>query len=52
MYLRLPARASGEQEEEVNGMTKKGNCGCGCVPPGKTEEQQVKTIKSKSSKKK
>ncbi len=33
-------------------MAQKGNCGCGCVPPGKTAEHKVKTVKSKSSKKK
>ena len=33
-------------------MAQKENCGCGCVPPGKTEERKVKTVKSKSSKKK
>jgi hypothetical protein len=29
----------------------KKDCGCGCVPPGKTAERTVKTVKSKPSKK-
>jgi hypothetical protein len=33
-------------------MTKKTNCGCGCVPPGKTAKKQIKTGKTKTTKKK
>jgi len=32
-------------------MTKKTNCGCGCVPPGKTAKRKVKTEKEKTQKK-
>ena len=32
-------------------MTKKMNCGCGCVPPGKTTKRKVKTEKAKAPKK-
>jgi hypothetical protein len=32
-------------------MAKKEDCGCGCLPPGKTGERKVKTVKSKPSKK-
>jgi len=32
-------------------MAKKMNCGCGCVPPGKTAKQKVKTEKAKTPKK-
>lgn len=27
------------------------NCGCGCVPPGKTVKRKVKTDKAKTPKK-
>jgi hypothetical protein len=33
-------------------MAKKENCGCGCVPPGKTAKQKIKTGKKKTTKKK
>ena len=33
-------------------MAKKENCGCGCVPPGKTAKQEVKTEKVKAPGKK
>jgi hypothetical protein len=33
-------------------MAKKTNCGCGCVPPGKTAKRKVKTEKGKTSRKK
>ena len=33
-------------------MAKKMNCGCGCVPPGKTAKRKVKTEKAKAPKKK
>ena len=33
-------------------MTKKMNCGCGCVPPEKTLKKQVKTGETKTTKKK
>ena len=29
-------------------MTKKMNCGCGCVPPGKKAKRKVKTEKVKA----
>ena len=32
-------------------MAKKMNCGCGCVPPGKTAKQKVKAGKTKTTKK-
>ena len=32
-------------------MAKKMNCGCGCVPPGKTAIRKVKTEKTKALKK-
>jgi hypothetical protein len=32
-------------------MAKKMNCGCGCVPPGKTAKQKVKTEKAITPKK-
>jgi hypothetical protein len=32
-------------------MAKQGNCGCGCVPPGKTAEPKVKIVKPKPSNK-
>lgn len=33
-------------------VTRKENCGCGCVPPGKTAKQKVKSNKAKKPKKK
>lgn len=47
----MPASAGMQQGKEVIGMAKNGNCGCGCVPPGKTEEPKVKAIKTKPSRK-
>jgi len=32
-------------------MTKKMNCGCGCVPPGNTAKRKVKTEKVKPPRK-
>jgi hypothetical protein len=32
-------------------MTKKENCGCGCVPPEKTTKQKAKAGKEKAPKK-
>jgi hypothetical protein len=32
-------------------MAKKMNCGCGCVPPGKTAKRKVKTENAKTPKK-
>ncbi|MCR4310482.1 MAG: sigma-70 family RNA polymerase sigma factor [Deltaproteobacteria bacterium] len=52
-----PADADGrrrqEREKKKGGdmMAKKMNCGCGCVPPGKTAKQKVKTGKTKTTKK-
>ena len=37
--------------KEVIPLAKKENCGCGCVPPGKTTKQKVKTGKTKTTKK-
>ncbi|GAB4364595.1 MAG: hypothetical protein Kow00128_06410 [Deltaproteobacteria bacterium] len=41
MHLRLPARGRAGSEKdrigkEVMDMAEKKDCGCGCVPPGKT----------------
>jgi hypothetical protein len=33
-------------------MAKKTDCGCGCVPPGKTAKWKVKTEKAKAPGKK
>jgi len=33
-------------------MPKKGYCGCGCVPPGKTVKPDTKAKKTKTPKKK
>jgi len=33
-------------------MSKKMNCGCGCIPPGKTAKKQIKIGKTKTTKKK
>lgn len=33
-------------------MAKKENCGCGCVPPGRTVKQKTKAGKGKAPKKK
>ena len=33
-------------------MTRKMNCGCGCVRPGKTAKRKIKTGKTKTTKKK
>jgi hypothetical protein len=32
-------------------LAKKENCGCGCVPPGKTSKPNAKTEKAKATKK-
>ena len=32
-------------------MAKKINCGCGCVPPGKTAKRNIKSEKTKEPKK-
>jgi len=32
-------------------LAKKKNCGCGCVPPGKTSKQNAKAEKTKAPKK-
>jgi len=47
-------RSQAAKTERTKGgdmMTKKMNCGCGCVPPGKTAKQKVKTEKTKTTKK-
>lgn len=33
-------------------MARNTDCGCGCVPPGKTAKQKVKTGKTKTARKK
>jgi len=33
-------------------LAKKGNCGCGCVPPGKAVKPNVKAAKAKAPGKK
>jgi len=33
-------------------MAKKMNCGCGCVPPGKTAKRKTKTERARTSRKK
>ena len=54
----MPARAAGESErnrksvgEGVILLAKKGNCGCGCIPPGKTSKPNAKGEKTKALKK-
>jgi hypothetical protein len=50
----MPTCADGKKEDgrkEVIPLAKKVNCGCGCVPPGKTAKQKVKTGKTKTTKK-
>jgi len=32
-------------------LAKKGNCGCGCIPPGKTSKPNAKAEKTKALKK-
>ena len=47
-------RARAARTKRVKGgdvMAKKMNCGCGCVPPGKTAKRKVKTEKTKVPKK-
>jgi hypothetical protein len=54
----MPARAAGKCErnrepvgKEVITLAKKENCGCGCVPPGKTGKPNTKAEKAKGPKK-
>jgi hypothetical protein len=54
----VPARAAGKSEinrksvgEGVILLAKKENCGCGCVPPGKTGKPNAKEEKAKKPKK-
>jgi hypothetical protein len=50
----MPTFPSGRKTERTKGgdmMAKKMNCGCGCVPPGKTAKRKVKTEKAKAPKK-
>jgi hypothetical protein len=54
----MPARAEGNIErirksggKGVILLAKKGNCGCGCVPPGKTSKQNSNAEKPKAPKK-
>lgn len=54
----MPARAAGKTErnrksvgKEVILLAKKGNCGCGCIPPGKTSKPNAKAEKTKALKK-
>lgn len=55
----MPPRAAGKSERnrETGGkgvilLAKKENCGCGCVPPGKTVKPNAKADKTKAPKKK
>ena len=41
----------GKGRKEVIPLAKKENCGCGCVPPGKTAKRKVKTKNAKAPKK-
>jgi len=40
-----------KKRKEVIPLAKKENCGCGCVPPGKTAKRKVRTEKAKAPKK-
>ena len=54
MHLRMPTCADGKKQngrKEVIPLARKENCGCGCVPPGKTTKQKVKAGKTKTTKK-
>jgi hypothetical protein len=54
MHLRMPAIGGSNKEKErkeVIPLAKKMNCGCGCVPPGKTAKRKVKTETTKTPKK-
>jgi hypothetical protein len=58
VHLRVPSRAAGKSKinrksvgEGVILLAKKENCGCGCVPPGKTSKPNAKTEKAKATKK-
>lgn len=50
----MPACATGEIEgttgKEVRQVSEKKDCGCGCVPPGKTSKSNPKTEKTKAPK--
>jgi hypothetical protein len=39
------------RDRQDDRMAKKMNCGCGCVPPGKTAKRKVKTESAKAPKK-
>lgn len=49
---RLELEPAAHAGKEVNGMkkTEKKDCGCGCVPPGKTAkaERKPKTVKKQA----
>jgi hypothetical protein len=50
----MPTIGGGNKEKErkeVIPLAKKENCGCGCVPPGKTAKRKVKTENAKTPKK-
>ena len=54
----MPARAAGKRKriresvgKEVILLAGKKNCGCGCVPPGKTSKTNAKAEKAKGPKK-
>lgn len=50
----MPTRATGEIEgrtgKEVRQVADKKDCGCGCVPPGKTGKENPKTGNPKTGK--
>jgi hypothetical protein len=47
----MPTVGGGKYGKGGDMMAKKMNCGCGCVPPGKTAKQKVKPGKMKTTKK-
>jgi hypothetical protein len=52
----MPTRATGEIEgttgKEVRQVADKKDCGCGCVPPGKTSKSNPKAEKKAPKKQK
>jgi hypothetical protein len=46
----MPAVEGSKNGKGGDMMAKKTNCGCGCVPPGKTVKRKVKAEKGKASK--
>jgi hypothetical protein len=48
----MPAVEGGKNGKGGDMMAKKTNCGCGCVPPGKTAKRKVKSERVKAPDKK